>query len=76
MAGIFDAIATDYISDHVIGKWHSVPDLRLRDHRFTVPLFYSADPATAAAASSPKISIFAREVVSGVTTLNHTTNTT
>ncbi|PON91152.1 Peptidase S [Trema orientale] len=45
--------------EHVVGKWFSVPDLRLRDHRFTVPLDYSADRSGA----SPKISVFAREVV-------------
>ncbi|KAK2995835.1 hypothetical protein RJ640_006174 [Escallonia rubra] len=43
---------------HVAGEWYSVPDLRLRDHRFTVPLDYSdGHPA------SPNISVFAREVV-------------
>ncbi|XP_059634269.1 uncharacterized protein LOC132276715 [Cornus florida] len=42
--------------DHVAGTWFSVPDLRLRDHYFTVPLDYSVG-------TSPKISIFAREVV-------------
>ncbi|GKV50906.1 hypothetical protein SLEP1_g57585 [Rubroshorea leprosula] len=45
------------LSEHATGKWYSVQDLRLRDHRFTVPLNYR-DPAT-----SLKISIFAREVV-------------
>ncbi|XP_010559101.1 PREDICTED: uncharacterized protein LOC104827604 [Tarenaya hassleriana] len=45
--------------EHVVGKWFSVPELRLRDHRFAVPLDYSLDPTT-----SPKITIFAREVVS------------
>uniref|UniRef100_A0A2N9FPR3 AB hydrolase-1 domain-containing protein n=1 Tax=Fagus sylvatica TaxID=28930 RepID=A0A2N9FPR3_FAGSY len=44
--------------DHVTGSWSSVPELRLRSHRFTVPLDYSIDPH-----ASPKISIFAREVV-------------
>lgn len=43
---------------HVAGNWYSVPELRLRDHRFTVPLDYSSDSST-----SSKISIFAREVV-------------
>ncbi|EEF50593.1 proline iminopeptidase [Ricinus communis] len=43
---------------HIAGHWYSVPDLRLRDHRFTVPLDYSIDHN-----ASPKISIFAREVV-------------
>ncbi|OMO64393.1 Alpha/beta hydrolase-1 [Corchorus capsularis] len=51
--------ATGYSSlEHVAGSWYSVPDLRLRDHRFTVPLDYKDREA------SPKISIFAREVVS------------
>ncbi|KAF2291178.1 hypothetical protein GH714_020535 [Hevea brasiliensis] len=27
--------------EHDVGSWYSVPDLRLRDHRFTVPLDYS-----------------------------------
>ncbi|KAL5572950.1 hypothetical protein UlMin_022547 [Ulmus minor] len=44
--------------EHVVGKWFSVPDLRIRDHRFEVPLDYSVDHRT-----SPKISIFAREIV-------------
>ncbi len=56
--------------DHVTGSWSSVPELRLRSHRFTVPLDYSIDPH-----ASPKISIFAREVVTGtwklITSLNH-----
>ncbi|KAJ4798165.1 Proline iminopeptidase [Rhynchospora pubera] len=44
------------VSDlHTIGEWYSVPDLRLRDHRFRVPLDYSARETT--------ISVFAREVV-------------
>lgn len=47
-------------SEHVIGKWFSVPELRLRNHRFIVPLDYSLDSKT-----SPKITIFAREVVAG-----------
>lgn len=47
-------------ADHVIGDWFSVPDLRLRDHRFNVPLDYSLNRS-----DSPKISVFAREVVSG-----------
>ncbi|KAJ8573207.1 hypothetical protein K7X08_009718 [Anisodus acutangulus] len=41
--------------DHVAGGWYSVPDLRLRDHRFNIPLDYSLD--------HPKITVFAREVV-------------
>ncbi|KAJ7951199.1 proline iminopeptidase-like [Quillaja saponaria] len=43
--------------EHVAGNWFSVPELGLRDHRFTVPLDYSLDHSTS------KISIFAREVV-------------
>ncbi|XP_011023272.1 PREDICTED: uncharacterized protein LOC105124825 [Populus euphratica] len=49
----------DSTPDHVAGTWYSVPDLRLRDHRFTVPLDYSIDRN-----ASLKISVFAREVVS------------
>nr|XP_010925826.1 uncharacterized protein LOC105048262 [Elaeis guineensis] len=45
---------------HTAGDWYSVPDLSLRDHRFTVPLEYSA---TDAASSAAKITVFAREVV-------------
>ncbi|KAM1318639.1 hypothetical protein EV2_003945 [Malus domestica] len=45
--------------DHAAEKWFSVPELRLRDHRFTVPLDYSVDRT-----ASLKISVFAREVVS------------
>ncbi|KAF3620203.1 putative desiccation protectant protein Lea14 -like protein [Capsicum annuum] len=41
--------------EHVAGGWYSIPDLRLRDHRFSVPLDYNS--------SSPKITVFAREVV-------------
>ncbi|KAG6784817.1 hypothetical protein POTOM_010526 [Populus tomentosa] len=51
----------DSTPDHVAGTWYSVPDLRLRDHRFTVPLDYSIDRN-----ASPRISVFAREVVSGM----------
>ncbi|KAG9445498.1 hypothetical protein H6P81_011626 [Aristolochia fimbriata] len=40
---------------HKVGDWYSVPDLRLRDHWFTVPLDYSSSGHT--------ISVFAREVV-------------
>lgn len=50
--------ATEASPEHVAGIWYSVPELRLRDHRFTVPLDYSIDRS-----ASPKISIFAREVV-------------
>ncbi|KAL3622165.1 hypothetical protein CASFOL_033576 [Castilleja foliolosa] len=41
-----------------LSDWFSVPELRLRDHRFTVPLDYSLNGPT-----SSKISVFAREVV-------------
>ncbi|GJV01045.1 RNA-directed DNA polymerase [Tanacetum coccineum] len=41
---------------HVAGEWYSVPELRLRDHHFTVPLDYSVP-------QSPKITVFAREAV-------------
>lgn len=54
------AAAAENSPEHVVGDWYSVPDLRLRDHRFSVPLDYSADRR-----NSSKISIFAREVVSG-----------
>ncbi|KAL0464851.1 UNVERIFIED_CONTAM: Proline iminopeptidase [Sesamum latifolium] len=52
--------ATTTASDgkHVSSDWFSVPELRLRDHSFTVPLDYSLDDST-----SPKISVFVREVV-------------
>jgi len=46
--------------EHFTGDWYSVPELRLRDHRFTVPLDHSRGPH-----SSPKITVFAREVVAG-----------
>lgn len=46
--------------DHRTGDWYSVPDLRLRDHRFMVPLDYRSNTSV-----SRKISIFARELVSG-----------
>lgn len=59
-----NASAVDSMPEHVIGTWYSVPDLRLRDHRFTVPLDYSIDPH-----ASPKISVFAREVVAGTTSI-------
>lgn len=45
----------------ISSDWFSVPELRLRDHRFTVPLDYSLHDIN----SSPKISVFAREVVAG-----------
>ncbi|TXG62945.1 hypothetical protein EZV62_009939 [Acer yangbiense] len=54
-----NAAADKSSSEHVAGEWYSVPELRLRDHRFTVPLDYSLDRS-----ASPKISVFAREVVS------------
>lgn len=42
--------------EHTVGSWYSVPELSLRDHRFSVPLDYKS-PARSV------ISIFAREVV-------------
>ncbi|GAU32009.1 hypothetical protein TSUD_157980 [Trifolium subterraneum] len=55
-------VATDSYTtsspEHVTGDWFSVPSLRLRNHTFTVPLDYSRGSQ-----SSPKITIFAREVV-------------
>ncbi|GAV77373.1 Abhydrolase_1 domain-containing protein [Cephalotus follicularis] len=57
MAGA-NASPPDSSPEHVAGVWFSVPDLRLRDHRFSVPLDYSLDLR-----ASHKISIFAREVV-------------
>lgn len=53
-------VAGESRSEHVTGKWFSVPELRLRDHRFIVPLDYSFDSKT-----SPKITVFAREIVAG-----------
>ncbi|KAK7394712.1 hypothetical protein VNO78_15247 [Psophocarpus tetragonolobus] len=50
--------AGDSLPEHVIGEWYSVPELRLRDHRFIIPLDHSRGPL-----SSPKITVFAREVV-------------
>ncbi|WJX77487.1 hypothetical protein P8452_60791 [Trifolium repens] len=44
--------------DHVVGDWFSVPSLLLRNHTFTVPLDYSRGLQ-----SSPKITVFVREVV-------------
>ncbi|XP_027162054.1 uncharacterized protein LOC113762696 [Coffea eugenioides] len=55
------AISADSSPDHVAGNWYSVPDLRLRDHRFSVPLDYSRNQSYTT--TTPKISIFAREVV-------------
>ncbi|XP_054793332.1 uncharacterized protein LOC129298914 [Prosopis cineraria] len=49
---------SDSKSEHVSGNWYPVPELRLRDHRFAVPLDH-----TLHLHSSPKISVFAREVV-------------
>ncbi|KAJ6810174.1 uncharacterized protein M6B38_158140 [Iris pallida] len=43
---------------HTSGDWYSVPDLSLRDHRFAVPLDYSAG-----AGDAGSITVFAREVV-------------
>ncbi|KAF7826103.1 Proline iminopeptidase [Senna tora] len=53
-----NSTAGDSTSEHVFGNWYTVPELRLRDHRFAVPMDYSLDLH-----SSPKISVFAREVV-------------
>ncbi|KAL0397947.1 UNVERIFIED_CONTAM: Proline iminopeptidase [Sesamum calycinum] len=58
MARTTIAAASASDGKHVSSDWFSVPELRLRDHRFTVPLDYSLDDST-----SPKISVFAREVV-------------
>ncbi|KAJ8748844.1 hypothetical protein K2173_013275 [Erythroxylum novogranatense] len=52
------AAVADSSPEHVTGDWYSVPDLRLRDHYFRVPLNYSVKHD-----GSPKISVFAREVV-------------
>ncbi|XVF73115.1 hypothetical protein PTKIN_Ptkin12aG0175800 [Pterospermum kingtungense] len=57
MSGVITVAADTSSSEHVAGNWYSVPDLRLRDHRFMVPLDYKFP------AASYKISIFAREVV-------------
>ncbi|KAL0724582.1 hypothetical protein Bca4012_039181 [Brassica carinata] len=48
-------ISTESTPEHVTEKWFSVPELRLRNHRFSVPLDYSK--------TSPKITVFAREIV-------------
>lgn len=53
-------IAGESKPEHVTGKWFSVPELRLRDHRFIVPLDYSFNSKT-----YPKITVFAREIVAG-----------
>ncbi|KAK7243298.1 hypothetical protein RIF29_38091 [Crotalaria pallida] len=50
--------AVDSSPEHDSGDWYSAPEIRLRDHRFTVPLDYSQGLH-----SSPKVSVFAREVV-------------
>lgn len=47
--------------DYFTGAWFSVPGLRLRDHRFSVPLDYSV----ADQSGCVTISVFAREVVAG-----------
>lgn len=60
MAGLGSAsvdIVGESNPEHVTGDWFSVPELRLRDHRFIVPLDYSK--------ASPKITVFAREIVAG-----------
>ncbi|XP_031475845.1 uncharacterized protein LOC116247716 [Nymphaea colorata] len=43
--------------EHTHGRWYSVPDLRLRDHWFSVPFDYTSSD------SSTRIFVFAREVV-------------
>ncbi|CAN6485804.1 unnamed protein product [Victoria cruziana] len=43
--------------EHTHGRWYSVPELRLRDHWFSVPLDYTSSD------SSMRIFVFAREVV-------------
>jgi hypothetical protein len=55
--------------EHVVGDWFSVPSLLLRNHTFIVPLDYSRGLQ-----SSPKITVFVREVVAGNSSysLNHT----
>lgn len=55
-----NSTARDSTLEHVSCSWYSVPELRLRDHRFSVPLDYSLDLH-----STPRISVFAREVVAG-----------
>ncbi|KAL8111525.1 hypothetical protein AgCh_019294 [Apium graveolens] len=45
--------------DHFTGAWFSVPGLRLRDHRFNVPLDYTISDQDGCGT----ISLFAREVV-------------
>lgn len=52
------ALAAADREHQIAGDWYSVPDLSLRDHRFTVPLDYAAP-------SGPTITVFAREVVAG-----------
>ncbi|EYU32175.1 hypothetical protein MIMGU_mgv1a0067462mg, partial [Erythranthe guttata] len=47
-----------FAGKHISSDWFSVPELRLRDHRFTVPLDYSIGDI-----ASPRITVFAREVV-------------
>ncbi|KAK7290133.1 hypothetical protein RIF29_04338 [Crotalaria pallida] len=46
--------------EHDWGDWYSAPEISLRDHLFIVPLNYSKGIH-----SSPKISVFAREVAAG-----------
>ncbi|RDX68228.1 Proline iminopeptidase, partial [Mucuna pruriens] len=53
-----DLAAGESSPEHVTDDWYSVPELRLRDHRFKVPLDHSRGPH-----SYPKITVFAREVV-------------
>ncbi|RAL46269.1 hypothetical protein DM860_016702 [Cuscuta australis] len=59
MSHINSTAGVESSPNHVVGDWFSVPELRLREHWFTVPLDHSStDPR-----GSPTISIFAREVV-------------
>ncbi|KAI3734003.1 hypothetical protein L6452_13463 [Arctium lappa] len=57
-ATIGETTGNSSLLEHVAGAWYSVPELRFRDHHFTVPLDYSLS-------QSPKISVFAREAVAG-----------
>ncbi|KAL3814802.1 hypothetical protein ACJIZ3_016070 [Penstemon smallii] len=56
---VYSTTTTTGGGEHTAGAWFSVPELRLRDHTFTVPLDYSLDQYT-----SPTISVFAREIIS------------
>lgn len=43
-------------NEHTVGRWYSLPDLQIRDHRFSVPLDYKS-PGDAL------VTVYAREVV-------------